>query len=134
LNATPRRLSTDTLCRTTTHRRDHARFAAEEDAGVRDDVVLTDPWWDLRNSGEPEQQEIQAVTKELLREMSPGCALHGAAFVVIGRSQAREDVLLKAVDRRALASDRGWKPEPPPWPTCVFFDSARDVEQALAYE
>jgi hypothetical protein len=29
---------------------------------VRDHVVLIDPWWDLRNPGEPEQLQMQAVT------------------------------------------------------------------------
>jgi hypothetical protein len=98
-------------------------------------VVLTDPWWDLRNPGAPEQQQIQAVTNELLRETTPGHALYDMSFTVIGRSQARDDVLLKVDDRWALVH-LTWsgKSEVPPWPTCVIFDSARDAEQALALD
>lgn len=100
---------------------------------MRDDVVLTDPWWDLRNPGELEQQQIQTVTNELLCETSPGHALYGVAFVVIGRSLARDDVLLKVQDRWALVHVT-WsgKSEVPPWPTCDIFDSSSDVELALA--
>ena len=102
---------------------------------MRDDVVLTDPWWDLRNPGEPEQQQIQAVTNELLRETSPGHALYGVAFVVVGRSQARDDVLLKVNNRWALVH-LTWsaQSEEPPWPTCVIFDSASAVEQAIGHD
>ena len=100
---------------------------------MRDDVVLIDPWWDLRSPDKPEQQEIQAVTNELLREASPSHPLYGMAFTVIGRSEARDDVLLKVDDRWALVH-LTWsgKSEVPPWPTCVFFDSASNLEQALA--
>lgn len=100
---------------------------------MRNDVVLIDPWRDLRNPGEPEQQQVQAVTNELLREASPGHPLYGIAFTVIGRSEARDDVLLKVDDRWALVH-LTWsgKSEVPPWPTCVVFDSASEVEQALA--
>ena len=99
---------------------------------MRDDVVLIGPWWGLRNPGEPEQQQTQAIASELLREASAGHPLYGLAFTVIGRSDARDDVLLKLGDRWALVH-LTWsgKPEPPPWPTCVVFDSASDVEQAL---
>jgi hypothetical protein len=95
-------------------------------------VALIDPWWDLRDSGEPEQQQIRALTNELIREASPGHSLYGMAFTVIGQSEARDDVLLKVDDRWALVH-LTWsgKSEVPPWPTCVFFDSADDVEQAL---
>ena len=98
-----------------------------------DNVVLTDPWWDLRNRGEPEQQQIPALTDEILRETSPGHALYGMTFTVIGRSQARDDVLLKVDDRWTLVH-LTWsgKPEVPPRPTCVIFDSVSDVEQVLA--
>jgi hypothetical protein len=86
---------------------------------VRDDVVLIDPWWDLRNPGEPEQQQMRAVTSELLREASAGHPLYGVAFTVIGLSTARDDVLLKVHDRWVLVH-LTWsgKPEVPPWPTC----------------
>jgi hypothetical protein len=98
-------------------------------------MVLTDPWWDLRSPGEPEQHQIQAVTNEMRRETSPGHALYGIAFTVIGRSQARDDVLLKVGDRWALVH-LTWsgKSEVPPWPRCVIFDSASDVQQALAID
>ena len=100
-----------------------------------DEVFLTDPWWDLRNPGKPEQQQAQAITYELLREISPGHALYGTAFTVIGRSEARDDVLLKAGDRWVLVHlTCSGKVEVPPWPTCVTFDSARGVEEALAFD
>ncbi|SDZ43224.1 hypothetical protein SAMN05444365_1164 [Micromonospora pattaloongensis] len=100
-----------------------------------DDVIITDPWWDLRNPGESEQEQVHAITNEMLRETSPGHALHGMPFAVVGRSDARDDVLLKVDDRWALVH-LTWsgKSEVPPWPTCVMFDSASDTQQALALD
>jgi hypothetical protein len=53
---------------------------------VSDDVVLGHSWQDLRGPGDAERRQVQAVTDELLREVSPGHAMYGTAFTIIGRS------------------------------------------------
>ncbi|MFC0003588.1 hypothetical protein [Micromonospora siamensis] len=98
-----------------------------------DHLALPAPWWDLRNGGAAEQRQITALTDELIRETSPGHPLYEAAFVVAGRSQARDDVLLEVGDRWALVHVT-WsgKAETPPRPRCVILATARDVDRALA--
>ncbi|CCH16964.1 hypothetical protein [Micromonospora lupini] len=100
-----------------------------------DDLVLRDPWWDLRAPGDAEQQQTQAVSNELLREVSPGHPLYGLAVTVIARSEAHDDVLVKVGSRWALVH-LTWsgQPETPPWPTCTIFGSATDVERATALD
>ncbi|MBF9127988.1 hypothetical protein I0C86_03100 [Plantactinospora sp. S1510] len=98
-----------------------------------EDVVLAHPWRDLHGPGDAERLQVQAVTQELLRELSPGHALYGVAFTVVGRSDARDDVLLRFGGRWALVH-LTWsgKSEVAPWPTCTTFDSASDAGRATA--
>jgi hypothetical protein len=100
---------------------------------VSDDVVLGHSWQDLRGPGDAERRQVQAVTDELLREVSPGHAMYGTAFTIIGRSRGADEVLLRFGSRWALVH-LTWsgKPEVPPWPACTIFDSASDAERATA--
>jgi hypothetical protein len=63
--------------------------------------VLTDPWWDLRGGGDLEQQQRDALTRELATEPSSAHPLHDRARTVIARSGPNDDVLV------ALSSG-GW--------------------------
>ncbi|AVT28276.1 MULTISPECIES: hypothetical protein [unclassified Plantactinospora] len=98
-----------------------------------DDVVLVDPWWDLRGPGDSEQRQVQEISTELVQETSRGHPLYGVAFTVVGRSDATDDVLLRVGDRWALVH-LTWSgtAELPPWPSCAFFDSADDAQRAIA--
>jgi hypothetical protein len=51
------------------------------------DQVLTDPWWDLRGGGGLEQQQRDALTRELVTELSSTHPLHGREFTVIARDR-----------------------------------------------
>jgi hypothetical protein len=59
--------------------------------------VLTDPWWDLRGDGTLEHDQREAIATELATELGQGHPLHGQAVTVIGKSTARDDVLLALV-------------------------------------
>ena len=98
-----------------------------------DDVVLAHPRRDLRGPGEAERLQVRVISQELLREVSPGHALYGMAFTIVGRSCARDDVLLRFGGRWALVH-LTWsgKSEVPPWPTCTTFYSASDAGRATA--
>jgi hypothetical protein len=39
---------------------------------MNDVPILTDPWWDLRHGGQPEDKARQACHAELLIEVSAG--------------------------------------------------------------
>jgi hypothetical protein len=97
---------------------------------MEDDLVLTDPWWDLRGGGPTEEKQRKAIQAELLAEVSRGHPLSGAAVEVIGRSEASDDVLLRAGRRGWAVVHLTWRgaAEPPPWPRVAFYASVQEVE------
>lgn len=74
------------------------------------------------------------LTSELRRELNEGHPLHGGTFTVVGRSETRDDVLVKSGDHWVLIH-LTWSglPELPPLPESHFFNLAREVERAIAH-
>jgi len=103
---------------------------------VIEDLVLVDPWWDLRSGGADEEWQRRVLTEELLTELSPDHPLGGVCVRVIGRSSVSDEVLLSLEDGRWALVHLTWRgaPEPPPYPRVAFYESARQVEEALAFE
>lgn len=99
---------------------------------VGDDVVLTDPWEDLRNADEDHVAQALALESELRVELASGHDLYGRAIAIIGRSCASDDVLVKVGEGWALVH-LTWsgRPERSPYPRCTVFHRASDVEQAI---
>lgn len=97
-------------------------------------LVLVDPWWDLRGGGADEESQRDLLLGELRAEVAEGHPLAGVKVEVIGRSEARDDVLVLAEDGRWSVVHLTWKrgPERPPWPSVRFYGSVRALEQALA--
>jgi hypothetical protein len=71
---------------------------------VIEDLVLVDPWWDLRSGGADEERQRRSLTEELLTELSPDHPLSGVRVQLIGRSTASDDVLLHLEDGRWRSS------------------------------
>ncbi|MGW5366651.1 hypothetical protein [Actinopolymorpha pittospori] len=94
--------------------------------------VLVGPWQDLRNPDQAIARQVHDLTRELLAELAHGHPLHGAPFTIIGRSYVRDDVLLETPHGWALVH-LTWtrNPEPPPYPSTRFFDTAAAVEAAI---
>jgi len=74
------------------------------------------------------------LLRELRAEVAEGHPLAGVKVEVIGRSEARDDVLVLAGDGRWAVVHLTWKrrPERPPWPLARFYGSVPAVERALA--
>lgn len=96
-----------------------------------DDLVLVDPWWDLRSGGSDEERKSTQLLDELRREVAAGHPLHEVPVDVIGACRARDDVLLSVGDRFAIVHLTYEADESPPWPSTRFFDSAADVEDEM---
>jgi hypothetical protein len=66
------------------------------------ELVLPDPWWDLRGDGVLEAQQRHALTVEIAAELGEAHPLHGQALTVLAKSTASDDVLvaLPATGRR----------------------------------
>lgn len=103
------------------------------DEPMTSEPVLTDPWWDLRGRGDLEQQQRDALTRELVTELSSAHPLHGQALTVVARSEADDDVLV------ALSSG-GWavvhltwsrKAESSPWPSTAYYSTIEQLEHGL---
>lgn len=99
---------------------------------MNDDVVLADPWEDLRNPGGEHRELVSGLETELRTEVSEGHPLFGRAFRIVGRSHAADDVLV-TVDGGWALVHLTWSrhAERPPWPTSTEFRRARDVETAM---
>jgi hypothetical protein len=99
---------------------------------VSEDIVLVDPWEDLRKADPERSGSALSLSKEVRAEVSVGPPLHDIAFVVVGRSYARDDVLLKLDEGWALVH-LTWSghAEQPPWPISTAFHSVSDVEGAI---
>ena len=99
---------------------------------MNDDVVLADPWEDLRNPDAEHREQVSGLETEVRTELSDGHPLFGRAFSIVGRSHAADDVLLKVDDGWALVH-LTWSrhAERPPWPNSTEFRRALDVERAI---
>ena len=98
-----------------------------------DDLVLVDPWWDVRGTTPEDEAEQRRIAGELTTEVSPDHALHGKDYEVVGRCWARDDVLLKLADGRwALVHLTYGGQESAPFPSTSFFDSVEAVERELS--
>jgi len=97
------------------------------------ELVLVDPWWDLRTAGTREEHERRRIAHQIVAETSPGHDLFGKHTEVIGRSTARDDVLVRAVDGRwAIVHLTYSGRQVPPWPTTTWFDSVEALGLHLA--
>ena len=97
-----------------------------------EDVVLVDPWADLRGGGPEEEAERLRIAAEIRAEVVTGHALHGIELDVVGRSFAKDDVLVRVRDGRwAIVHLTYQRPDTPPWPGTRFFDTTLEVEAAL---
>jgi hypothetical protein len=95
------------------------------------DLVLVDPWLDLRGGGVDEAARRDALAAELRAEVAPGHSLHGIYVAAVGFSIARDDVLFRlAGGRWAVVHLTYAKPDRPPWPHTTFLDSVAAVEAA----
>jgi hypothetical protein len=96
-----------------------------------DDLVLADPWIDLRGGGVDEEAERRRLADELRDEVAPGHLLFGVDVIAIGRSTANDDVLFQLPCKRwAIVHLTGTRPDRPPWPSTRIFDSLDEVEAA----
>lgn len=99
---------------------------------MADDVVLTDPWVDLRGGGPAEEAQRSRLRDEINAEVREGHDLHGLKFHVVGRSFASDDVLLRLSDAQWAIVHITWNcSERPPWPVTEFFGAAAAVERAI---
>jgi hypothetical protein len=98
-----------------------------------EELVLVDPWWDLRGGTPEDEAERERITRELGTEVSPGHVLHGKTFQVVGRCWARDDVLLRLADGKwALVHLTYSGRESPPFPSTRILESVQAVERELA--
>jgi hypothetical protein len=97
-----------------------------------DDLVLVDPWKDLRGRLPEDADELASITSALMTAIQAGHVLSGADYVVVGRCYARDDVLLRLSDGRyALVHVTYGGPQRPPWPSTKFLADATAVEDEL---
>jgi hypothetical protein len=100
---------------------------------VTDDLVLTEPWCDLRGTDPEDAEQRQGLRDELARELSPGHPLHNRTVTVLGRSHLGDDILIAPEGAAWAIVHLTWKhaPERPPWPATRFYDNAQELEEAL---
>lgn len=99
----------------------------------RDNLVLVDPWWDVRGTTPEDEAERRRIAGEASTEISPGHVLHGKGYEVVGRCWTRDDVLLKLADGGwALVHLTYSGRESPPFPSTSIFDSVEAVENELS--
>jgi hypothetical protein len=97
------------------------------------ELVLTDPWWDLRGGGDLEQQQRDALTRELVTELGSANPLHGQALTVVARSDANDDVLVALSSGGWVVVHLTWsrKVESPPWPSTTYYSTIEELEHGL---
>lgn len=99
---------------------------------TEDDVVLVDPWVDLRGGDPEEAEERECILAELHAEVADGHPLYGVDAAVVGCSYARDNALFRLADGRwAVVHLTFARPDRPPWPMTTFYDSVQAVESAL---
>jgi GNAT superfamily N-acetyltransferase len=98
------------------------------------EMVLPDPWVDLRGGGDFEQKQRDALTRELVTELDSAHPLHGHAFTVVARSEADDDVLVALPSGGWAVVHLTWsgKTESPPWPATTFYSTFDELEHAVA--
>jgi hypothetical protein len=97
-----------------------------------DDLVLVDPWMDLRGGGTDEAAERDRIVEELRAEVASGHSLHRLELTAVGRLTPRDDFLFRLADGRWAIVHLTWtRPETPPWPATRLFDSVEALEEAL---
>jgi hypothetical protein len=82
-----------------------------------------------------EAEEAERLRTELLRELSPGHALHGLDLHVIARAIPQDEVIVETADGRVALVHMTWtgRAESPPWPTTEILDSAEHLEDTLEF-
>lgn len=99
------------------------------------ELVLTDPWIDLRNPDEQLTAHATRLLAELRRELASGHALAEVPFELVGCSEARDDILLRLPNSWAIVH-LSWsgRTETPPWPATRNFATTNEVEMAMDME
>lgn len=98
------------------------------------EVPLPEPWSDLRGEGPEEQAQRETLRTELVKELSAGHALHGRAFSVAARSDAKDEILIVLDDDEMWALVHlTWRgtAERPPWPQTIVFSTIADAVTAM---
>jgi len=103
------------------------------DDPVTTELVLPDPWWDLRGDGVLEAQQRHALTAELAAELAQGHPLHGQALTVVAQSQASDDVLVAFAGAGWAIVHLTWshKAESPPWPLATYHPTPAHLQHGL---
>jgi hypothetical protein len=108
--------------------REPARLAAVAD----DDLVLVDPWEDLRPDTTDNAAERQRLAVELDRELAPGHSLFGSELQLVSRCRFREDLLVQVANGDWALVHLAYDGEPrPPGPSTEYFATAAAVEHRL---
>jgi hypothetical protein len=98
-----------------------------------DELVLVDPWLDLRGGTPDDEAERERIAGELDTELSPGHVLYGKTFDAVSRCWARDDVLLRLENGKwAVVHLTYGGRESPPFPSTRILDSVQAVERELA--
>jgi hypothetical protein len=98
-----------------------------------DQLVFSDPWWDLRGGEDQEARMRQAVAEELGREAGGGHPLAGTEVAVVARCTACDDVVVKLPDERPAVVHLTWsgRVERSPWPRTAIFASAAEAQRGI---
>lgn len=99
---------------------------------MSDDLVITEPWRDLRISDPERQAAADRLTHELVAELKPGHPLHGQPTQVIASFEKRDDIMVTRPDGFAIVhlTWRG-EAERKPWPLVVFYHSVAAAQAAV---
>lgn len=103
------------------------------DEPMTSELVLTDPWWDLRGNGSLEQEQRDALTTELAAEISKGHPLHGQGLTVLAKSETTDDVLVAVAAGGWAVVHLTWsrKAESPPWPRTTHHPTLGQLQHGL---
>jgi len=112
-----------------------AASCAVSSATMSGDMVVVDPWFDLRSGDELAQRQVKTLSAELRRELTRGHSLYKVKFEVIARCRHCDEILVLADDHFVFVH-LGWppkslfKPKPPfpGLPRTQWFDTAEEAE------
>ena len=97
------------------------------------EVVLVDPWWDLRGGGAAEALERDRLVRQLASEVAAEHPLHACQVEVVGACLASDDVLVRLEEGRwALVHLTYGGRQAPPWPATYIFEEASELAAELA--
>lgn len=113
-----------------------SEYPTRDDGTVDEQPVFTDPWWDLRRGGPVERNQRDALQAELLTEVAHGHPLHNQPVVVVAKSEASDDIVIRLAAGGWARVHLTWKgaPEAPPWPWTEFYDTVQTLERSLREE